>query len=460
MTSFIKKIMRPKTKVYGKQGSVKESQAMNITAPTDFKQVLHITFKDGQIVGLPDVWGEWLSASDISLEEQKKNPEAVYTALKTYESSVKYKDHQKFMLQNDNSTNLSASEDLESKRKSSDDNDPKKTTSNGKSPNQPASKEGAPKNIQCRRNNKAPDKMTEEEVMQAFRDLVSKDDPLKKYDIKQKVGSGASGTVCVATDRQTNHAVAIKKMDLSNQPKKELIITEIEVMKQHQHENIVNFLDCYLVEGPGSRELWVAMEYLEGGALTDVVMETILKENQIAGITKRCTDALAYLHSQEIIHRDIKSDNVLLGMNGEVKLTDFGFCAQITQDRDKRNTMVGTPYWMAPEVVSRKQYGYKVDVWSLGIMVIEMIEGEPPYLNETPIRALYLIASNGKPQIKDKSKLSPDIVNFLDKCLEVEVEKRATCKELMSHPFLGLPVDMTSLRQNILAAKEAASKSF
>ncbi|KAK7029777.1 Non-specific serine/threonine protein kinase [Favolaschia claudopus] len=275
--------------------------------------------------------------------------------------------------------------------------------------------------------------MTEVQIMEKLRQVVSDDDPKTLYSKIKKVGQGASGHVYVAKTLATGKKVAIKEMDLSHQPRKELIVNEILVMKESQHPNIVNFLESYLVK---SNELWVVMEYMEGGALTDIIENNTLEEDQISSISFETCKGLGHLHSQSIIHRDIKSDNVLLDALGRVKITDFGFCAKLTDQKSKRATMVGTPYWMAPEVVKQKEYGAKVDIWSLGIMAIEMIENEPPYLDEEPLKALYLIATNGTPTLKKPEALSRELKGFLAVCLCVDVSSRATANELLDHEFL------------------------
>ncbi|GMF03956.1 unnamed protein product [[Candida] boidinii] len=192
---------------------------------------------------------------------------------------------------------------------------------------------------------------------------------------------------------------------------------------------------------------------MEGGSLTDIVTHSVMTERQMGVVCRETLEGLRFLHSKGIIHRDIKSDNILLSINGEIKLTDFGFCAQINDYHTKRHTMVGTPYWMAPEVVAKQHYGPKVDIWSLGIMTIEMIEGEPPYLNETPLRALFLISTNGKPTLNDKDGLSQELQDFLDYCLEVDADKRYDALQLLDTPFIKNSDDTSSLAPLVRMAR-------
>lgn len=455
----------------------KENERPIISPPSNFEHTVHVGFDPhtGEFTGMPETWAKLLQNSNISKSEQKQNPQAVLDVLNYYDTSSKEKKESKYMLNISSPLNFAKPQlhdrfatgavitpqykpDHSSPAVTPDEDDdapppiaarPDRTKSIYTKPIETEKLESGTRERQKKK------KMSDEEILEKLRTIVSMGDPNRKYTKMEKIGQGASGTVYIAIEVSTGREVAIKQMNLSQQPKKELIINEILVMRENQNPNIVNYLDSYLV----GEELWVVMEYLAGGSLTDVVTETCMDEGQISAVCRECLQALEFLHENQVIHRDIKSDNILLGMDGSVKLTDFGFCAQLSPEQSKRSTMVGTPYWMAPEVVTRKQYGPKVDIWSLGIMAIEMIDGEPPYLNENPLRALYLIATNGKPDIKDKHKLSPVFQDFLDKCLEVDVDKRCMASELLKHPFLRLAKPLASLNPLILAAREASKGS-
>ncbi|KAF4793758.1 p21 (RAC1) activated kinase 4 [Turdus rufiventris] len=268
----------------------------------------------------------------------------------------------------------------------------------------------------------------------ALQMVVDPGDPRTYLDNFIKIGEGSTGVVCIATVRGSGKLVAVKKMDLRKQQRRELLFNEVVIMRDHQHENVVEMYNSYLV----GDELWVVMEFLEGGALTDIVTHTRMSEEQIAAVCRSVLRALAVLHAQGVIHRDIKSDSILLTHDGRVKLSDFGFCAQVNKEVPRRRSLVGTPYWMAPELISRLPYGPEVDIWSLGVMVIEMVDGEPPYFNEPPLKAMKLIRDNLPPRLKNGHKVSPSLKGFLERMLVRDPAQRASAPELLRHPFLGV----------------------
>lgn len=445
---------------------------------------------DGTIEGIPESWKQRLKLMITS--EEAENPEKAEKAAQLcrwIDTRARGGQSEEFMRVNSDSPNnsvmstgtdsdvsfvscsveslLEAPEEAEAGDEASVDNEvvnaPDQTVCDNEIPTLRRKK----KERSTRQGPRVTRNLTEEQILLHLHDACLSASPWQFYTKVREVGAGAAGVVSLATNKATGEMVAIKDIDLSKQTKKDLILMEIKVMKELHHPNLVNFKEAYLCE-PGEiyhedfkvnqLHLFVVMEYMEGGPLTDVVTETVMKESLIAMVCMEVIKGIHYLHSKSILHRDIKSDNVLLGMDGKVKITDFGFCANI-QENEKRNTMVGTPYWMAPEVVNRKQYGKKVDIWSLGIMALEMKDGEPPYLQEKPLRALWLIAQEGKPRIEGRDQMSPDFQDFLDKCLEVDVDKRWSAEQLLTHQFLLKAADRHRIIPLIRAAQEQLAKN-
>ncbi len=306
-----------------------------------------------------------------------------------------------------------------------------------------------------------------EERIVTLSDLINRSDPTKTYPNPKKIGEGAAGEVFMAVATADapgpgggGRRVAIKKMTLANQNLK-LLLTEIAIMKDSHHPNIVDYIDSYIVE----EKLWVVMEYMDGGCLTEILEHydhMPMQERHIARICFESLKGLIYIHSLHRIHRDIKSDNILMALSGDVKLADFGYAAQLTKQKQKRNTIVGTPYWMAPELIRGQSYETKVDVWSLGIMAMEMAEGEPPYMEFPPLRALFLITTKGIPPLKDSKRWSPIFKDFVGKCLEKEPDHRIDSVELLKHPFLKTacdPMEVVQLIDKARALKEASIKA-
>ncbi|XP_062296023.1 TRAF2 and NCK interacting kinase a [Scomber scombrus] len=291
-------------------------------------------------------------------------------------------------------------------------------------------------------------------------DLSALRDPAGIFELVELVGNGTYGQVYKGRHVKTGQLAAIKVMDVTGDEEEE-IKAEINMLKKYSHHrNIATYYGAFIKKNPPGidDQLWLVMEFCGAGSVTDLIKNTkgnSLKEEWTAYICREILRGLTHLHQHKVIHRDIKGQNVLLTENAEVKLVDFGVSAQLDRTVGRRNTFIGTPYWMAPEVIACDEnpdatYDFKSDLWSLGITAIEMAEGAPPLCDMHPMRALFLIPRNPAPRLKSK-KWSKKFQSFIESCLVKSHGQRPSTEQLLKHPFIR---DLPNERQVRIQLKD------
>eukprot|EP00052_Salpingoeca_macrocollata_P014150 m.110632 g.110632 ORF g.110632 m.110632 type:complete len:878 (+) comp19198_c1_seq2:156-2789(+) len=282
-----------------------------------------------------------------------------------------------------------------------------------------------------------------------FKNITRNVDPLSVWKIVGDLGEGSFGMVHKVEHRETKQLAAAKIIPVKYDEEIEDFVVEVDILTICKHANIIQLQGAYFHK----EKLWVIMELCAGGALDDVLLEleTGLEERQIRVITRQLLEALVHLHANFVIHRDIKAGNVLLSVDGNVKLTDFGVSALNKKEGQKRDTFIGTPYWMAPEVVicenvRDRPYNEKCDIWSLGITLIELAEMSPPYHDMHPMRVLFKIPKAHPPTLNEPEKWSSEFSSFLEQALIKDPSKRPSAAELLQHPFVATATSAAPIR--------------
>uniref|UniRef100_A0A8C4H4Q0 non-specific serine/threonine protein kinase n=1 Tax=Dicentrarchus labrax TaxID=13489 RepID=A0A8C4H4Q0_DICLA len=276
------------------------------------------------------------------------------------------------------------------------------------------------------------------------------------WEIIGELGDGAFGKVYKAKNKETGALAAAKQIETKCEDELEDYMVEIDILAKCDHRYIVKLLDAFYHDN----KLWIMIEFCPGGAVDATMLELDrgLTEPQIKVVCRQMLEALVYLHSMKIIHRDLKAGNILLMLDGDIKLADFGVSAKNNKTLQRRDSFIGTPYWMAPEVVMCETmkdapYDYKADIWSLGITLIELAQIEPPHHELNPMRVLLKIAKSEPPTLEQPHKWSKDFKDFLKKALDKNPETRPTAAQLMEHPFVRSVTSNRPLRELVAEAK-------
>ncbi|XP_038658318.1 serine/threonine-protein kinase 3/4 [Scyliorhinus canicula] len=251
--------------------------------------------------------------------------------------------------------------------------------------------------------------------------------PEEVFDVLEKLGEGSYGSVFKAIHKESGQVVAIKQVPVESDLQE--IIKEISIMQQCDSPHVVKYYGSYFK----NTDLWIVMEYCGAGSVSDLIRirNKTLTEEEIATILQSTLKGLEYLHFMRKIHRDIKAGNILLNNEGHAKLADFGVAGQLTDTMAKRNTVIGTPFWMAPEVIQEIGYNCVADIWSLGISAIEMAEGKPPYADIHPMRAIFMIPTNPPPTFRKPELWTDEFTDFVKQCLVKNPEQRAAATQLL-----------------------------
>lgn len=274
--------------------------------------------------------------------------------------------------------------------------------------------------------------------------------PEEVFDIICKLGEGSYGSVYKALHKESGQVLAIKQVPVDTDLQE--IIKEISIMQQCDSPYVVKYYGSYFK----NTDLWIVMEYCGAGSVSDIMRlrKKTLSEDEIATILCDTLKGLEYLHRRRKIHRDIKAGNILLNTEGHAKLADFGVAGQLTDTMAKRNTVIGTPFWMAPEVIQEIGYDCVADIWSLGITALEMAEGKPPYGDIHPMRAIFMIPTKPPPSFREPDQWSSEFIDFVSQCLVKNPDERATAEFLLAHEFIGNAKHPSILSTMIAEARE------